>query len=196
MNYKDYQQSRDSAWKILLDCRVTALPIHVTSICRQLGIHIRVLGADDQRDGVSTIIGGVPYIGVNRSRSSDRLRFTIAHEIGHIILGHVGRYDLVNREPSPTDNPVEQAANIFASRLLAPACVLWGCGVRCADDIRQMCGISQTAAEYRMERMRVLYQRGKFLTSPLERQVYAEFYGFICRHRIPADSESHPLPLR
>lgn len=193
MNYKDYQQSRDSAWKILLDCRVTSLPVRVSAVCRQLGIHIRVLATDDPRDGVSTIIGDVPYIGINRTRTPERLRFTVAHEVGHIILGHVGRYDLVNREPSPTDSPVEQAANVFASRLLAPACVLWGCRVRCAEDIRQLCGISRAAAEYRMERMRVLYQRGRFFTSPLEQQVYDAFNDFICRHRIPADSESHPL---
>lgn len=83
------------------------------------------------------------------------------------------RYDLVCREPAPGDNPIEQTANVFASRLLAPACVLWGCGVQSAEDIAQLCDISRAAAEFRWSRMQELYRRQRFLTSPLERLVYA-----------------------
>lgn len=185
MYFKDYEKSRDSAWKILIDCHVGGLPVEVTGICHNLGIRIRALDVDDLRDGVSTVIDGVPYIGINRFRPVERIRFTIAHEVGHIILGHVGRYDHINREPSMTDNPIEHAADIFASRLLAPSCVLWGCRVRCAEDIRILCGISRAASVYRWERMRVLYQRGKFFKSPLERQVYSAFWDFIQHHRFP-----------
>ena len=90
---------------------------------------------------------------------------------------------MLNREPSLEDDPLEQAANVFASRLLAPACVLWGCNMQSAAEIAQLCGISQTAAEFRWERLQLLYQRGKFLTSPLERQVYAQFRPYIDAHR-------------
>ena len=113
-----------------------------------------------------------------------RQRFTAAHELGHILAGHVGKYTLVNREPSPQDNPIEQAANVFASRLLAPACVLWGCGVQTAEEIQQLCQISRQAAAYRMERLRVLYARQRFLTSPLERAVYEQFREYIKTHRM------------
>lgn len=99
-------------------------------------------------------------------------------------MGHVGKYELVNREPSPNDNPIEQAANVFASRLLAPACVLWGCGVRSADEIAELCKISHIAAEYRFTRLTELYERNKFLTSPLERKVYQQFSEFIEQNQL------------
>ena len=106
------------------------------------------------------------------------------HELGHILLGHVGQYPLVNREPQTTDNPIEQAANVFAARLLAPACVLWGCRVQSAADIERLCHVSRQAAEYRMERMRLRYARDRFLTSPLEGAVYRQFEEYIKTHRV------------
>ena len=89
------------------------------------------------------------------------------------------------REPEPGDNPIEQAANVFASRLLAPACVLWGCGVQSAEDIERLCDISRAAADFRWSRMQELYRRQRFLSSPLERLVYDQFADYIKGHRLP-----------
>lgn len=50
-----------------------------------------------------------PVIFLNRSLSSDRMRFTLAHELGHLIMH---RY--------PTQN-METEANTFAGHLLVPA---------------------------------------------------------------------------
>ncbi len=184
MNYKKYQNARDTAWKILRDLRVAELPVSTSAVCRRLGVTVKVGELSPDSDGQSTIILGRPYILVRAGCSSERQRFTVAHELGHILAGHVGRFELVNREPSPGDNPIEQEANVFASRLLAPACVLWGCNVQTAEDIRRLCHISHEAAEYRMQRMRILYERNRFLTSPLERAVYAQFREYIETHRI------------
>ena len=186
MDYKDYQHSRDMAWRILLDLHVTELPVKVTDVCRQLGVTVKLYDPPDDNDGCSLILNGVPIILVRRDMYPPRQRFTTAHELGHILLGHVGQYPLVNREPQATDNPIEQAANVFAARLLAPACVLWGCGVQSAADIERLCHVSRQAAEYRMERMRLLYARGRFLTSPLEGAVYRQFEEYIKKHRITA----------
>lgn len=183
MNYRDYQNARDRAWRILLDLQIDALPVSTSEICRRLGIVVRVGELPGVSDGVSTIMNGVPYILVRDSCSPERQRFTVAHEIGHILSGHVGRYQLVNREPSAKDNPIEQEANVFAARLLAPACVLWGCGVQSAEDIQRLCHISRQAAEYRMARMQILYERNRFLTSPLERAVYKQFAAYIRDNR-------------
>lgn len=100
----------------------------------------------------------------------------------------------VNREPNDKDNPIEQAANVFASRLLAPACVLWGLKVKSAEEIVQYCNISMQSAEFRMERMNELYEReeeflrtrGKscFLLSPLERKVYNQFKEYIDKNKL------------
>ena len=122
---------------------------------------------------------------------AERQRFTIAHELGHIMLHHSGK--LKNREPADGDATVEQAANVFASRLLAPACVLWGCGVHTPEQIAALCSISLPAARFRAARMAELYERERaflmtrgrscFLLSPLERQVYEAFADYIAAHR-------------
>ena len=183
MNYKDYKNSRDLAWRILINEGITELPVKVGSLCRQMGIMVQYYSPKDDNDGFCTIIRGQPWIFVSESCSVERQRFTAAHELGHILLGHVGKQGLVNREPNPKDNPIEQAANVFASRLLAPACVLWALDARTPEQIADLCQISHQAAAFRAERMALLYEREKFLSSPLERQVYDQFGEFIRRKR-------------
>lgn len=183
MNYRDYQNARDAAWRLLIDAGVRELPVNMGRLCRQLGIPVKLYRPQDENDGMSFLLNGRPVILVSDAMAPPRQRFTAAHELGHILLGHVGKYQLVNREPEPGDSAIERAANIFASRLLAPACVLWGCGAEMPEEIMRLCGISHRAAEFRAQRMAELRRRGRFLTSPLERTVYEQFSEFIARDR-------------
>lgn len=183
MNYKNYQKSRDLAWKVLLQENVTELPVNVVALCRQMGIRVQYFTPTDGNDGYSTIFLGMPRIFVSKDCTPERQRFTIAHELGHILLGHVGEADLVNREPAPGDNPIEQEANVFASRLLAPACVLWALDIREPEEIAALCRISLQSAGFRAERMKLLYARDRFLSSPMERKVYEQFAEFIARKK-------------
>lgn len=183
MNYKDYQISRDLAWKILLQENVTELPVKISRLCRQMGIEVYQYTPADGNDGRCTIVDGKPRIYVSERCQPQRQRFSCAHELGHILLGHVNEGDLINREPDPKDNPIEQAANVFAARLLAPACVLWALNARTPEEIAALCDISYQAARFRAERMELLYRRGKFLAHPLERAVYENFSDFIHRRQ-------------
>ena len=105
-----------------------------------------------------------------------RTRFTVAHELGHELApdksGHF-------RTASDRREPAETQADEFAARLLAPACVLWGLECYEPEDIMRVCDISREAAQYRSNRMKELRGRGKFLTSPLERQVFEAFKPWI-----------------
>lgn len=184
MDYKNYINSRNLAWEIILQEEIKELPVKISALCRQMGIKLKYYIPMDNNGGKAELINGTAVIFVNENDEPERQRFTIAHELGHILLGHVGKYQLVNREPSADDNPIEQAANVFAVRLLAPACVLWGCGVQQAEDIMQLCKISYTASCYRMERMKLLYKRNKFLIHPLERYVYNQFKDYIDSHKL------------
>lgn len=179
MNYRDYKVSRDLAWQVLINEGVTELPVKIGHLCREIGIRLCSYSSTDINDGKSTIIDGQAVIFVSNNCTKARQRFTAAHELGHILLGHVGAYQLVNREPSAKDNPIEQAANVFASRLLAPACVLWALNIRSPEQIAELCEISYAAACFRAERMALLYERNKFLMSPIEQQVYMQFEEFI-----------------
>lgn len=182
MDYMNYKKSRNLAWEILSSEGVTELPVMVGKICTQMGIKVLYFDAPEgESDGYCLVSSGQPRIYVARDRPRERQRFTAAHELGHILLGHAGKFDLVNREPSETDNPIEHDANVFASRLLAPACVLWALDAHTPDEIADLCQISHQAATFRAQRMELLYQRGKFLTSPLERAVYQQFMPYIQR---------------
>lgn len=62
---------------------------------------------------------------VNAAESPVRRNFTIAHELGHYLLGHTASQEyesLLFRKPAAEqDNPViEQEANCFAANLLVP----------------------------------------------------------------------------
>lgn len=200
MDYSNYKKSRDLSWQVLIDNNITELPVKVSQICKKL--HIPIISYEkgyeviedaglrdccEKNDGL-TFAGAIFY---NQDCSIGRQRFTVAHELGHILLHTKGIY---NREPSPNDKPVEQEANVFASRILAPACVLWGIGVKSAEEISQICDISITSAKFRMERLTILYKReqaflqqyGKscFLMSSAEKAVYELFSDYIVKNKL------------
>lgn len=194
MNYLDYCHSRDAAWKMLIDCKIQELPIKIVKLCKTLGIQVKSYESTDGNDGYCKMYPNEPFIFVNTLCSKNRQRFTVAHELGHIVLGHVGKYTLVNREPSANDNPIEAEANVFASRLLAPACVLHEIGVKSPQEISELCGISLQSAQIRFQRFLELEERNaKFLAekgvgcyylSPLERQVAKQFKNFILKKKL------------
>ena len=188
MNYRDYQNVRDAAWRILLDCGVTRLPVDLNRICRLLEVrHIpyakywtELPSIADETDGMTFYRNGEPIILYDSRKSPGRIRFTVAHELGHLVLGHV---KIIHVEPMSRGGHIssrlEVAADQFAARLLAPACVLWGLDLHSPKEIMDACHISRQAAEVRAKRMALLYQRNKFLTSPLEKELYQKFQGFI-----------------
>lgn len=198
MSYARYKNARDAAWGTLLECGVQALPVKVAAICQHynwiLGdyLHgermIEMLGLTElskKTDGFCTITQNHTYIFYDSTLPVGRQRFTVAHEIGHLILGHVGpgMATVENREPTGSERAEERQANQFAARLLAPACVLHELGAVTADAIQDACGISRQAAEFRAQRMQELEHRGRYYTSPLEQQVAEQFKSYIVLHR-------------
>ena len=194
MNYENYKKSRNAAWEILITCRVDALPVDLNAVLRHLDVRVYAYSrgrelleaaglteAAKQVSGFTFFAGAQPVILYNDTELPQRIRFTVAHELGHLVLGHVrpGEHTRQNREPQPGDSPMEQSANRFAADLLAPACVLWGLDLHRAEDIARVCKISIQAAHFRAERMEILYQRNKFLLHPLERAVYRQFEQYI-----------------
>lgn len=205
MDYGEYKVSRDLAWKIILDMDFTELPIKVSAICRKLGIQVRSYEKAKKLlerhqleyktleiDGFTLGIDGRYTILFNEHCSIQRNRFTVAHELGHILLGHVPKDGIhitaINREPSSKDNPLEQQANVFASRLMAPLCVLKSLRINDAKDIARLCDISETAAQFRFNRLKLINEREQhkscYNLSPLEREVLEQFRSYIESHML------------
>lgn len=65
-------------------------------------------------DGVSFYISGVPVILINNNIQGARKIFTIAHELGHLIMHNHNDIIISN------DRDIEKEANEFASEFLAP----------------------------------------------------------------------------
>ena len=184
MIYGKYKNVRNSSWQCIIDYNVTSLPVSLIKIGRQADILIikntlaKKLKYNER--GIS-IYDGQWIIVYDDTQSSAVSRFTIAHEFGHIFLGHRLKNGYYARTFEKR-NDEEQEADMFAARLLAPACVLWALNLHTADEISDVCKISKSAATIRAERMEILYNRNKFLTSPLERQVYNQFSDYIKNH--------------
>lgn len=103
----------------------------------------------------------------------------MTHELGHIFLGHETQDGQYRRTIHITKPEEEIKSDMFAARHLAPACVIWALDLHTPKEIAKVCDISYSAAKFKAERMEKLYKRNKFLTSPLEKQVYKNFDRFI-----------------
>lgn len=183
MIYGRYRHYRNAAWQCLIDFNITSVPVMLTPIVKQMGIKVikdsTIHELRPNESGVSIFDGKSWYIVYNDSEGRKRNRFTIAHELGHIFLGHEMKDGYYARTISSVKPEIEAEADSFAVRLLAPACVLWKLNVHSALEIAELCDISYSAAKLREERMKILYQRNKFLTSPLEQKVMDKFEPFI-----------------
>lgn len=173
---------------------MSALPVRPSQICRHYNwvfadyvagrksIDLLGLSALTERtDGFCAVTERHVYIFIDGTMPLERQRFTAAHEIGHLILGHVGRgmTTVESREPTRVERIEERQANQFAARLLAPACVLHEIGATTPEEIQHLCGISRQAAEFRAQRMQELEHRGRFYFHPLEQQVVRQFASYI-----------------
>lgn len=183
MIYGIYKNARNAAWRCLIDFNVSELPVKPSLIARAAEIKVIKNSAVHElaphESGASLLDGAQWYIIYNDENTRRRCRFTVAHELGHIFLGHELRKGYHARTFDTSRPAVEQEADVFAARLLAPACVLWALNVHTAEEISALCDISNAAAQVRAERMETLYTRDKFLTSLLERMVYKNFEEYI-----------------
>lgn len=179
--YNIYKGARDSSWKFLIDHRVDRLPVDLNKICNNMGIKLRIDKSNflSEERGATITDETATYILLKRD-IVPAMRYTTAHELGHIVLGHTLKNGKIGRT-FMTDDEQEYQAERFAIDILAPACVLWGLSLHTAKEIATVCGISMESARIRAERMDVFYKRNKFLISPLERQVFQQFRPFISR---------------
>lgn len=84
----------------------------------------------------------------------ERARFTVAHELGHYLLGHKGMKQRTKRltaYPTAQDRIEETEANLFASFFLVPTRLAWDASS--PDDIAMRFQVSSLAAGIAFERI-------------------------------------------
>ncbi len=111
-------------------------------------------------------------------------RMVIAHELGHIFLGHKYKLDEYRFDTNSNKKlNIEKEADMFALRLLAPACVLHELELFTPEKIEKVCCVPYKKAIERANRMNGLEKRSCFYKSELEVQVIEKFKNFILEYK-------------
>jgi Zn-dependent peptidase ImmA (M78 family)/DNA-binding XRE family transcriptional regulator len=139
------------------------LPIkHLTNSVEQSGVVVLALPMRlEGRDAFSLWTDGLPMIAISSGPPGDRVRFSVAHELGHLIL---------HQAPRGSVAEFEKAADRFAAALLLPE-----------DTLREQfaAGVSFTLlASFKPKwgvSIQTLARRARDLGAISERQYYAVF---------------------
>ena len=121
--------ARNAARKLIASSEVFTAPISILKIAEKC--NLEVFEYTKFPDSISALIeSNKKIILINPKHSETRQRFSIAHEIGHYILGHFEDeidYEIDNEEEAITDHlkivhsaEKEIEANEFAAELLMP----------------------------------------------------------------------------
>ena len=185
LSKSDYYYISKKAREFIIKNSVSSLPVNLEKLCLNNNwvlisyIELKKYGNIDNNilnnDWGLTIITNDFYLILFDDKISEGAkRFTIAHEIGHIVLNHKDK--VINEKLRETQ------ASMFAARLLMPMCVLYECKVKNPEEIQKMCLVSITSASYRFKRLQLLKQRNKFYSDKNEVLVYRLFKPFIKKY--------------
>lgn len=178
---EQYNFIRDAAWKTLIHCNVSKIPIDSIDIATKCNATVATfsqnisvlqsLNIELNDDGICVPIKNRKAILFynDNVQNIKRRNFTILHELGHFILNNFEKDYAVQ----------EVETNMYAARIAMPAGVLFHCNANSPKDIETLCGTSQEAALKRWENYKLLLKRRKFETSELERKVLEQFKVFI-----------------
>lgn len=99
---------------------------------------------------------------VNKTDPAYRQTFTVAHELGHYLLGHdASKYGVLPRwqAPGAEKEPEEKEADCFAANLLVPEEMLkktmreYGLTLKDEEILARMFGVSKDVMHYRLLRV-------------------------------------------
>jgi Zn-dependent peptidase ImmA (M78 family) len=111
---------------------VSTCPVPVDQLAERAGAHLQVQDFGNEISGMLLRTNGQVIIAVEQEQSEVRQRFTIAHELGHLLL-HAGqevrvdtnfRVNFRDANSATAEDVEEIEANAFAARLLMPEAFL------------------------------------------------------------------------
>jgi Zn-dependent peptidase ImmA (M78 family) len=165
---KPSNDPRGSALEVLAKLGIKTMPVPVEKIAKALGAVVRFSPLDEELSGMIYIKDGVPVIGVNSLHHPNRQRFTIAHEIGHLVMHrnmisenvHVDKQFRVlmrDSKSSAGSEEVEVQANQFASELLIPSSMFDPAKI-IASDIDDDGPLDELAKKFRVSKQMLEYR--------------------------------------
>jgi len=131
-------------------------PINVESIIEFLGITLKKVKDPGWSGALTSCHNGEATIWIDDDECETRQRFTMAHELGHLLLHPVG---MEFRDTTYKGGKLEQEANQFAADLLMPAWMILNNsglhkeGVTSAKAISEIFQVSELSARFRMQKL-------------------------------------------
>jgi Zn-dependent peptidase ImmA (M78 family) len=112
-------------------------------------------------------------------KSPSRIRWTLSHELGHILCGHYSDNTRIFSENMDEEeyNFKEAEANHFTALLLSNPIILDKLKVQRSSDIETYCSISYQAAKYRYKNYKK-WRKYKILTSS-DRAILRNFQNYL-----------------
>ncbi len=150
---------------------IMAAPVPVERIAKGLEAQLRFSPLDDELSGMVYVKDGTPIIGVNALHHPNRQRFTLAHEVGHLVLHraeitkqiHVDKgFPMLMRDSvsSAGIDEMEIEANFFAAELLMPEEFLARSLQGQSFDIDDEGAVSALAKEYKVSTAAMRFRLG------------------------------------
>lgn len=174
-----YEEIKNTVADLIERLVIITFPLDIFDICRQLGIKLvrysdipisqrstLKLGSEDALHVLWELSKGVfEYtIYYNDDLPAQRTRFSLVHEIAHIILGHLEHSDLAESE-----------ANFFAAYLLAPPPLIDYLKISDYTELAVKFNLSYTCAFNSMQRYIKWKSYGSNVIKPYERKIIEAF---------------------
>ena len=160
----DYEKAGAMALRLLEKYKITEPPVVAVTLANDEGL--KVFGVELSKDFGEGIAGFInpreKTMYIKKDDPPKRQNFTIAHELGHWMLGHVtegnnAEYsELVFRQTNEERrySPIEQEANHFAATLLMPVKFFIRLAARYPElsiaDMHDLFGVSEEAFWHRI----------------------------------------------
>ncbi|MEM9744213.1 MAG: ImmA/IrrE family metallo-endopeptidase [Pseudomonadota bacterium] len=131
-------------------------------IAEKLKIDVRETDSLGDASGEVVARRDGPVIRVNSQESNLRQRFTVAHEIGHVVLGHLNRGETRRKRDTSAEfslknfDPDEAEANQFAAELLMPRVAVNALVKRTDHGLARLARafeVSEVAMQYRLKNL-------------------------------------------
>ncbi len=169
MNTKRKQDPRKLAQEVLEAQGVRTAPVPVEKIAKAMGVQVRFSPLDEELSGMVFIKEGTPIIGVNSLHHPNRQRFTIAHELGHVVMHrdlltsevHVDKqFRVLMRDATAASGTetIEIEANKFAAELLLPAFLIDPILTTNTFDIDDQEPLDRLAKKFKVSRQTLEYK--------------------------------------
>ncbi len=171
------------AEQTLLQSNISAFPVDPVRLCKKNGVLVTgyekfsvVSGTPVQellaisQDGFCMRYQERPIIVYNHDVSSPgRKRWTVLHELSHILLGHIDQQHLnIYERRQDVRRWMEAEADILTKCLIAPLPVALVCHVRDEKELRSLFGLSAEAAQNLYRDYRYLCARRRILALDAE----------------------------